>query len=176
MLRVWVHGCDPGRVSDDSQLARKVELGDDNLEVAVTLHVLGLCVLDAGRHDDIEAVLRYVLKIMKDHPGEDNIQFSNTLHDLGLCLWDAGRQHDEVEDMLRQAVEITKAKLGKDHIEVAFTTHVLGVCSRDAGEHDKAEGVLILLPRTATIALDHPFESAAFPTACEYDEGHDGKG
>ena len=42
MLRVWVHGCDPGRVSNDSRLALYAKLSLSN---ALRLSFSGMCTL-----------------------------------------------------------------------------------------------------------------------------------
>ena len=42
MLRVWVHGCDPGRVSDGSRLALYAKLSLSN---ALRLSFSGMCIL-----------------------------------------------------------------------------------------------------------------------------------
>ena len=41
MLRVWVHGCDPGRVSDVSRLA----LTKLSLSSALLLYFSGMCIM-----------------------------------------------------------------------------------------------------------------------------------
>ena len=75
----------------------KAKLDEDDTQVAVTLHELGVCLRDGKRHDEAEKLLRQALEIVKAKLGEDDLQVAVTLQSLGVCLRDAKR-YDEVEE------------------------------------------------------------------------------
>ena len=52
----------------------KAKLGEDNLQVAVTLYELGVCLRDAKRYDEAEEVLRQALEIKKAKLGKDDLR------------------------------------------------------------------------------------------------------
>ena len=79
---------------------KKAKLGEDDFQVAVTLHWLGVCPRNAKRYDEAEEVLMQALEIEKEKLVEDDLQVTYTLHGLGVCLLDAKR-YDEAEDLLR---------------------------------------------------------------------------
>ena len=82
----------------------KAKLGEDDFQVAVTLHKLGACLRDAGRYDEAEKMLRQALEMKKLNLGEDDFQVTITLHELGVCLRNAGR-YDEAEEMPRNTLK-----------------------------------------------------------------------
>ena len=127
---------------DDLQVADTLhELGEDDVNVAVRLHLLGVCLRNAKRYDEAQEVLRQALEIKKAKLGEDDLQVAVTLHSLAVCLR-CGNMYDEAAELLRQALEIKKAKLGDNDLQVAATVHELGVCLWDAKRYDEVEVLL----------------------------------
>ena len=75
---------------------KKTKLGRDDLQGAVTLHELDVCLRDAKRYDEAEELLRQALEIIKAKLGEDDLQVSYNLQSLDVSLRDAKR-YDEAE-------------------------------------------------------------------------------
>ena len=60
----------------------KAKLGQNDLQVAVMLHKLGVCLRDAKRYDEAEELLKHALEIKKAKLGEDDLQVAYTLQTL----------------------------------------------------------------------------------------------
>lgn len=121
--------------------------GPDNVNIAGTLHELGLCVRlssetptllkargggrgSRSRHrlEESTALFAHALEIREARLGPDDPAVGNTLHELGVCLRQDGR-HSEAEAFLRRALGIRRAitrRLGKG------TKENVGACSAAA--------------------------------------------
>ena len=117
------------------------KLGSCDLEVAITLCYLGLCVWQGGRLNEAEELLRRCLKIREDKLGPEHCQVANTLYQLGICVRMAGRL-EEAEKLLRRCLVIEEANLGPVDVQVAYALLELGVCVREAGRLEEAEELL----------------------------------
>ena len=120
---------------------QEAKLGPEDLQVAYTLHELGVCVREARRPEEAEGFLRRCLAIREIRLGPDDVEVAYTLHELGACVREA-RRLQEAEELLRRCLAIEEASLGSDDMEVAYTLHQLGVCVREAGRLEGAEGLL----------------------------------
>eukprot|EP00752_Nemacystus_decipiens_P012273 g10879.t1 len=142
MLRLAPHDKDEA----ESILRRSLEiqeakLGPENLQVAFTLHELGVCVREAGRPEEAEGLLRRCLTIREVNLGPDDVEVAVTLFWLGVCVREAGRL-DEAEELLRRCLAIKEAKLGPEDVQVAYTLHQLGTYIREAGRLEEAGKLL----------------------------------
>ncbi|CAN0161211.1 unnamed protein product [Ectocarpus fasciculatus] len=137
----------PGKRADAEKLLRRsleikmAELGQEDGQVAVAQHDLGVCIREAGRLDEAEILLRRCLEVREAKLGPDDLKVAGTLHDLGICVREAGRP-DEAEESLRRCLEIKETSLGRNDVEVALTLYELGVCVRKARRLGEAEQVL----------------------------------
>ena len=120
---------------------QEAKLGAEDVEVAYTLHELGVCVREASRLEEAEGLLRRCLAIRESKLGPDDVQVAYTLHQLGVCVREAGRLAG-AEALLRRCLAIEEAKLGPDDVEVTYTLHQLGLCVREAGRLEEAEELL----------------------------------
>eukprot|EP00752_Nemacystus_decipiens_P007557 g6751.t1 len=103
--------------------------------VAVTLHELGVCVREAGRLGEAEALFRRALEIDEAKLSADDGGVAATLHKLvGVCERRVGWGRRK-----RCFGEIEEAKLRADDGSVAVPLHSLGVCVREAGRLGEAE-------------------------------------
>lgn len=59
-------------------------MGEDNIQVAITLYELGICLRQGRRYDEAETVLRHASTIQIATLGEDDLQVATTLHQLGV--------------------------------------------------------------------------------------------
>lgn len=62
---------------------REAKLGAENLQVASTLHDLGVC---AWRQEDAEEFLERSLAIREAKLGPDDLFVADTLQELGRCV------------------------------------------------------------------------------------------
>eukprot|EP00903_Cladosiphon_okamuranus_P018863 g17350.t2 len=116
----------------------KANLGPEHVNVANTLHAMGVCERDSGRTSEADALLKRALDIKEAKLGTDHVNVANTLHAMGMCERDSGRT-SEAEALLKRALDIKEAKLGTDHVEVAYTLHELALSAREAGRPGEAE-------------------------------------
>eukprot|EP00903_Cladosiphon_okamuranus_P014783 g13695.t1 len=122
---------------------KEAKLGRDHVEVAYTLHHLGISLRRAGRLEEAESVLRRCLEIREAKLGPEDIQTTSTLHKMGACIREAGRLNEAEELLRRSLLQIKEAKLNPknpDDLSLARTVHQLGMCIRDAGRLEEAEG------------------------------------
>ena len=75
----------------------KAKLGEDDLQVAYTLHEFGVCLRDGKRYDEAEELLSQALEIKKAKLGVDDLQVAVSLYELGVCLRNARRDAKAVE-------------------------------------------------------------------------------
>lgn len=134
MLRVA-----PGRLDEAERLLRRAveiegaRLGPDDVQLAGTLHQLGVCVREAGRKQEAEAILRRVLEIKESKLGPANVYVAVTLHELGVCVRQTGRVK-EAEVFLRRALDIWQGKLGLANGCIAYTQRELRMCVPKGGD------------------------------------------
>lgn len=137
----------PGERAEAEKLLRRsleikmAELGQDDVQVAVAQHDLGVCIREAGRLDEAEILLRRCLEVREAKLGPDDLKVAGTLHDLGICVREAGRL-DEAEESMRRCLEIKESRLDRNDVEVALTLYELGVCVRKARRLGEAEQML----------------------------------
>lgn len=142
MLRVV-----PGRLDEAEKLLRRAveieeaRLGPHDIQVAVTLHQLGVCVRDAGRKREAEGMLRRALEIKESKLGPTNVYVAVTLHELGVCVRETARS-DEAEAFFRRALEIWQGKLGLASGCIADTQRQLDMCVRRSTEGGGVKGGL----------------------------------
>ncbi|CAM9205126.1 unnamed protein product [Ectocarpus sp. 13 AM-2016] len=137
----------PGERGEAEKLLRRsleikiAELGQDDVQVAVAQHDLGVCIREAGRLDEAEILLRRCLEVREAKLGPDDLTVAGTLHDLGICVREAGRL-DEAEESFGRCLEIKETKLDRKDVEVALTLYELGECVRKARRLGEAEQLL----------------------------------
>ena len=108
------------------------------VDLATTLHNLGVCSGEAGKTQEAINLLHRALAIRSKSLGNDHPDLVTTLNKLGVCVYRAGRWTD-AEESFRQALEIREKRLGGDHRDVATTLDDLGVCVYMAGRAGDAK-------------------------------------
>lgn len=98
-------------------------------QVAKTLHLLGLCLVESEQPSSAKKHLQRALEIEEGilEPGHE--MMAVTLHEIGQCV----REVDgpgKAEVYFRRALKIEQMKLGTRDIRVADTLHRLGQCIR----------------------------------------------
>ncbi|MCH7814487.1 MAG: tetratricopeptide repeat protein [Planctomycetes bacterium] len=142
---------------------RRKLLGDEHVDVAISLYDLGMLLHDTERYAEAEQVLREALAIRRKLLGDEHEHTIRTAARLGQLLRDAG-ELNEAEALLREAVERSRVALGDGHRFVGFARCDLGVCLTALGRYDEAERELLEALRHLTahyLTDDHP---AVVPT------------
>ncbi|CAM9976685.1 unnamed protein product [Ectocarpus fasciculatus] len=143
---------------NDSSTRHEHKLMYRNLQhfIGTTVHNLGACLLQAGKLEEAEPILRRGLAIHENELRPDNAAVVSTgealnitlpqtypyaLHNLGACLLRAGK-FEEVEGMLRRGLAFYEKNGNYDGVDVANMLFTLASYLRQAGELKKAEELL----------------------------------
>ena len=106
--------------------------GKQNVEIATTLHVIGLTYDKKG---DTEAALRFLqeaLLMRRFVLGEDHIDVTPTLTTIGI-IFSRINKHSLGMDLLQESLHIRAAKLGKENRDVAFTLYNIALIHQKTG-------------------------------------------
>src|SRR5262249_30734015 len=104
--------------------------GPEGVEVADTLHNLGVAARMAEDFDDAERYYRRALAVLEKSKGPESFAAASTLEALGVTMHEAGRLADAHEHLAR-ALAITEKAAGGDRLEVANASLALGVLAID---------------------------------------------
>mmetsp|Transcript_25662 Transcript_25662/g.38392 ORF Transcript_25662/g.38392 Transcript_25662/m.38392 type:complete len:700 (+) Transcript_25662:356-2455(+) len=112
-------------------------LGDDHLEVAKTLHNIGVC----HRHnDEWDEALDYYRKahlIFEKNLGEGHLDTARTLHNIG-GVYRRKKFYQEAMDCFKQVLRIRRRVLGDDHPSVSITLVSIAAVLRRSGKPEEA--------------------------------------
>jgi tetratricopeptide (TPR) repeat protein len=103
-----------------------------------TLHARGACLLQAGRYQEAEAVLRKAIAVGERALGPDDVELSGPLNDLVVSYKYLAR-FVEAGPLYQRALRITERTLGPDHPDVATIYHNLGGLEHAAGNWTRGE-------------------------------------
>jgi tetratricopeptide (TPR) repeat protein/tRNA A-37 threonylcarbamoyl transferase component Bud32 len=162
---------EPGRaeqVGRRSLELRERALGPDHPDTALTVGVLGVVLLQAGRYAEAEPLLERALAIQEQRYPEDHPVVASCLSNLATSLEKLGRT-SEAEVMFRRALAAKERRLGPDHPEVAFVLCNLGVLLGAEGRHDEAERAYARALEIVEKALgpDHPMSGMLLANLAE---------
>ena len=130
----------------DALQIRKDLLGPEAMDVAVSLHFLGIVHRDLGDNELAFDSFSESIRVWKTrlHSGSDdddrqlvNIRYASTMHEVGLLH----RQRGEIKEALqayKEALNLRQTYLGDEHEETAQTLHCMGVAYCDIGAHENA--------------------------------------
>lgn len=112
-------------------------LGEDHLEVAKTLHNIGVC----HRHnDDLEKALEYycrAYKIFEVNLGKDHLDTVRTLHNIG-GVHRRRKQFGKAMECFRDVLKARRAALGDNHPSVSITLVSMAAVLRRSGNEAEA--------------------------------------
>jgi len=130
----------------DALQIRKDLLGPEAMDVAVSLHFLGIVHRDLGDNELAfdafsESIRVWKTRLLSGSDDDDkklvNIRYASTVHELGLLH----RQCGEIKEALqayKEALNLRQTYLGDEHEETAQTLHCMGVAYCDIGAHENA--------------------------------------
>ncbi|MEM7586423.1 MAG: serine/threonine-protein kinase [Acidobacteriota bacterium] len=127
------------------------------LEVAASLHHLGLLQLDGGRLDAAETALTEALELRRRRLGEASLETSDSLNSLGLVRRKQ-RRLEEATQLFRRALAVRRELLGDEHLETTATLNNLASVLRQEGELEEAEALYreVLAVRRRALEGQHP--------------------
>jgi len=114
------------------------KLGSEHIEVANTLHNLGIVHRHLGNHQQAKEHYERALSIKMNKLGPEHIDVANTLHNLGIVHRHLGN-YQPAKEQYERALSIKLNKLGPEHIDIANTLHNLGIVHSHMGNHQQAK-------------------------------------
>jgi tetratricopeptide (TPR) repeat protein len=135
---------------------KKAGKGNQNADIATTLHVIGL---SYERKGDAEAALRYLqeaLLMRRFVLGEDHIDVTPTLTTIGI-MFSRTNKFSLGLDLLQESLRIRIAKLGNENRDVAFTMYNIALIYQKTGSLTEAISCLteVLRIERALLGEDH---------------------
>lgn len=136
---------------------REKVLGPDHLQVANSLHNLGILRYNQSRYAEADSIHHRALKIREQYYGYRHPEVARSLNALGVLYWAQG-QYDLAEDYYKRSLAIWKETLGPNHRRVADCLNNLGNLYWQQGRYGDAEiqyrlSLNILID---TLGEDHP--------------------
>jgi len=122
----------------------------------------GDLLIELGRYEEAETLLRKALELDKEAFGFDHPAYSSSLHALAMALDRLGK-HEEAEQLLREAVDRLGRVQGPDHVFLGASLHALAGALEHQGRYGEAE---VLLRRSLEIHekkldIEHPDYAAS---------------
>jgi tetratricopeptide (TPR) repeat protein len=97
---------------------RKELLGNEHVDVAVSLNGLAVVLSAIGKGREAEATFREALAIKRNRFGNEHREVADTLLGLGTVMYAAGKPA-EAELVLREALALQRKLFGNDHLTLA---------------------------------------------------------
>lgn len=118
------------------QIQRDI-LGQDHIEVAKTLHNIGVC----HRHgDNLELALENYIEaheILEASLGRDHIDTVRTLHNIG-GVYRRQKEYTKAMECFKEVLDVRRDLLGDDHPSVAITLVSMAAALRRCGRKEEA--------------------------------------
>lgn len=137
-------------------LKRKV-YGEEDLEVAASLHTLAVLYDTQGKYEDAESCFRQSLAIKEKVYGQDNPEIARSLNSIAVVYWNQGK-YAEAEPLFLKSLAIKEKTLGPDDPEVGNTLTNLGILYHLQSRFEKAEPLFerALAISEKAMGEDHP--------------------
>ena len=120
---------------------RKRVLGNENPEVATSLHNLAKVLYRKNDYDGAEACYREALAMQRKLLGNEHPDVAETLNFLALVMDEKG-DYDGAEALLREALAVRRKLFGNEHLDVAMTLNGLAGVLDDKGDDAAAEALV----------------------------------
>jgi tetratricopeptide (TPR) repeat protein len=123
-------------------LVVQTRLGEDHLDVAMSLNNLGNLYSLQGRYVEAEPLLLQSLKLYKRLLGEEHRSVATSINNLAH-LYSSQGKYTEAEPLLLQSLEMRKRLLGEEHRSVATSINNLAHLYSSQGKYTEAEPLLL---------------------------------
>ncbi len=117
---------------------RRQVYGDEQLEVAESLHVLAKLANAKSDYEGSEALYREALAMRRRLLGDEHVEVAETLYHMAVLLEDLG-DLDGAELHLREALAMRRQLLGDEHTDVALSLVQIGSVLQEKGDYEAAE-------------------------------------
>ena len=117
-------------------------LGEEDLEVAISLNNLGLLYYVQGRYDSAEPLLLQALKQRKKLLGEEHPNVATSLNNLAE-LYRVQKKYNSAEPLYLQALELRKKLLPEEHPDIATSINNLALLYYLQGRYESAEPLFL---------------------------------
>jgi len=137
-------------------IRRKI-LGQQHLDVAVSLNDLATLYYNQGLYKEAEPLFQQALELRKRLLGEEHLDVAASLDSLATLYGEQAR-YGEAEPLSRQALELRKRLLGEEHPDVAASLNNLAYLYMNQGRYREAEPLFIqaLELRKRLLGEDNP--------------------
>jgi tetratricopeptide (TPR) repeat protein len=120
----------------------KRQLGEDHLNVAISLNNLAGLYESQGRYGEAEPMYVRALEIRERQLGENHPDVAQSLNNLAGLYRTQGR-YSEAEPMHVRSLEIRERQLGEDHPDVAQSLNNLALLYQSQGRYSEAEPMYV---------------------------------
>jgi tetratricopeptide (TPR) repeat protein len=112
-------------------------LGSDHPDTVADAACLAAVLIDLGKHDEAETILKHALKIFRKIYGEPHFEIAVSLHNLASIANVKGRTKQAMA-LFRQSLQMKEKLFGKSHPDLAMTLNNLAVLEGQCGNPEEA--------------------------------------
>ena len=134
----WADFSQAEKLLREALTLRKATLPEDHPDIASSLNILAILLMDTGRLDEAEPLFREALTIRKATLPAEHPDIASSLNNLANLLNDTGRSN-EAEPLYREALTIWKATLPAEHPDIAAGLINLASLLKVTGRSNEAE-------------------------------------
>jgi tetratricopeptide (TPR) repeat protein len=136
---------------------RRRLLGQEHLDVAMSLRRLGGFLVRSRDYAGAEPILQEALAMNRDLVGEEHPDVATGLHNLALVLYGKG-DYAGAEPLYREALAVKRKLLGEEHVDVANSLNNLAGVLFEKGDYAGAEPLFkeALAMRRKFLGEEHP--------------------
>jgi tetratricopeptide (TPR) repeat protein len=113
-------------------------LGEEHVEVAKTLHNIGVCHRHIGDWDEALDFYKRAYDIFEKVLGRDHLDSVRTLHNIG-GVYRRKKEFEKAMDCFLEVLEVRRRLLGDDHPSVAITLVSMAAVLRRSGRKKEAQ-------------------------------------
>jgi tetratricopeptide (TPR) repeat protein len=147
----------------------KQRLGEEHLDIALSMTHLALLYCCQGKYEDAEHLHLLALKMNKRMLGEEHPNVANSLDNLGALYRHQGK-YEDAESLHLLALKMNKRMLGEEHPFVVNSLNNLGLIYHLQGKYEDAEPLFrsALEMNKRTLGEEHPFVATGLNNLAEF--------
>ena len=112
-------------------------LGDEHLEVAKTLHNIGVCHRHSDEWDEALTYYRKAVAVFEKVQGKNHLDTARTLHNIG-GVYRRKKMYREAMSCFKEVLRIRRKNLGDDHASVSIALVSIAAVLRRSGRKEEA--------------------------------------
>jgi tetratricopeptide (TPR) repeat protein len=110
-------------------------------QLSQTLNSLAVVLVEAGKPEGAEPLLKRVLSIEKAKPDADSLDLARTMSNLAECLRQQGKL-SEAEPLSRSVLATVEKRLGKDDLAASLALNNLSMILQDQFRYEESEPLM----------------------------------